>query len=117
MAVCREDMLYKDYTTNSIPTSFFFGSKIVLPSNLVAKLTESCSKTHRMISDIKKDVGMGLVWLYNMSSLHTLIPTPSFCSFWHGHPYIPIHFLKMFYILVQYTVPGGPLMQGVMNFI
>ena len=35
-----------------------------------------------------------------MSSLHTAIPTPSFCSFWHGHPYIPIHFLKMFYILV-----------------
>ena len=36
-----------------------------------------------------------------MSSLHTAIPTPSFCSFWHGHPYIPIHFLKMFYILVH----------------
>ena len=34
-----------------------------------------------------------------MSSLHTAIPTPSFCSFWHGHPYIPIHFLKMFFIL------------------
>ena len=53
MAVCREDTLYKDYTTNPIPTSFFFGSKIALPSNLVA--------TRRMISDIKKDVGMGLV--------------------------------------------------------
>ena len=35
-----------------------------------------------------------------MSCLHTAIPTPSFCSFWHGHPYIPIHFLKMFFILV-----------------
>ena len=35
-----------------------------------------------------------------MSSLHTAIPTPSFCSFWHGHPYIPIHFLKMFFILL-----------------
>ena len=35
MAVCRQDMLYKDYTTNPIPT-FFFGSKIALPSNLVA---------------------------------------------------------------------------------
>ena len=35
-----------------------------------------------------------------MSSLYTAISTPSFCSFWHGHPYIPIHFLKMFYILV-----------------
>ena len=37
-----------------------------------------------------------------MSCLHTAIPTPSFCSFWHGHPYIPIHFLKMFFILVAY---------------
>ena len=36
-----------------------------------------------------------------MSCLHTAIPTPSFCSFWHGHPYIPIHFLKMFFILVN----------------
>ena len=35
---CRDgmqDMLYKDYTTNPIPTSFF-GSKIALSSNLVA---------------------------------------------------------------------------------
>ena len=29
MAVCREDMLYKDYTTNPIPTSFFV-SEIIL---------------------------------------------------------------------------------------
>ena len=29
MAVCREDMLYKDYTTNPIPTSFFI-SEIIL---------------------------------------------------------------------------------------
>ena len=61
-----------------------------------------------MISDIKKDVGMGLVVysLYNMSFLHTAIPTPSFCSFWHGHPYIPIHFLKMFFILVPFVKDG-----------
>ena len=39
-----------------------------------------------------------------MSSLHTAISTPSFCSFGHGHPYIPIHFLKMFFILVTITV-------------
>ena len=31
MAVCRQDMLYKDYTSNPIPTSFF-GSKIALPN-------------------------------------------------------------------------------------
>ena len=36
MEVCRQDMLYKDYTTNPIPTSFYFGSKIALPSNLIA---------------------------------------------------------------------------------
>ena len=29
MAVCREDMLYKDYTTKPIPTSFFI-SEIIL---------------------------------------------------------------------------------------
>ena len=29
MAVCREDMLYKDYTTNPIPTSFYI-SEIIL---------------------------------------------------------------------------------------
>ena len=25
----------------------------------------------------------------------------SFCGFWHCHPYIPIHFWKIFFILVQ----------------
>ena len=44
-----------------------------------------------------------------MSSLHTAIPTPSFCSFWHGHPYIPIHFLLVFFILVQVAASRGLL--------
>ena len=44
-----------------------------------------------------------------MSSLHTVIPTPNFCSFWHGHPYILLHFLKMFYILYYCVVA---LVQG-----
>ena len=35
-----------------------------------------------------------------MCCLYTATSTPSFCRFWHGHPYIPLHFLKMFYILV-----------------
>ena len=63
-----------------------------------------------MISGIKKDVGMGLLVLslYNMSCLHTAIPTPSFCGFWHGHPYIPLHFLKMFlYFMYIQMQPGG----------
>ena len=34
-----------------------------------------------------------------MSCLPTAIPIPSFCSFWHCHPYIPLHFLKMFLYL------------------
>jgi len=28
------------------------------------------------------------------------VSTPSFCGFWHCHPYIPIHFWKMFFLLV-----------------
>ena len=40
-----------------------------------------------------------------MSFLYTAIPTPSFCSFWYGHPYIPLHFLKMFFILYLLIAP------------
>ena len=39
-----------------------------------------------------------------MSCLTTAILTPSFCSFWHCHPYIPLHFLKMFSILYNYEL-------------
>ena len=28
------------------------------------------------------------------------VSTPSSCGFWHCHPYIPVHFWKMFYLLV-----------------
>ena len=28
------------------------------------------------------------------------VSTPSCCGFWHCHPYIPVHFWKMFYLLV-----------------
>ena len=49
-----------------------------------------------------------------MSCLHTAIPTPSFCSFWHGHPYIPIHFLKMFFIYSDDTGEEGK--KGKINF-
>ena len=31
------------------------------------------------------------------------VSTPSFCGFWHCHPYIPVHFWKMIYLLVPYT--------------
>ena len=56
--------------------------------------------------------GVTYVALYNMSCLHTAIPTRSFCGFWHGHPYIPLHFLKMFSVLVIYG-PGSPLQEDV----
>ena len=54
MAVCREDMLYKDYTTNPILTSFFI-SKIILQVMLQDYWEE------QFLSRKKKDVGMGLV--------------------------------------------------------
>ncbi len=54
MAVCREDMLYKDYTTNPIPTSIFFISEIILRVMLQDYWEE------QFLSQ-KKDVGMGLV--------------------------------------------------------
>ena len=50
----------------------------------------------------EKDVGMGLLeCLYNMFCLHTAIPTPRCRGFRHSHPYIPLHFWKMFFILVH----------------
>ena len=54
MAVCREDMLYKDYTTNPIPTSFSI-SEIILQVMLQDYWEE------QSLSQKKKDVAMGLV--------------------------------------------------------
>ena len=54
MAVCRQDMLYKDYTTNPIPTSLFI-SEIILQVMLQDYWEE------QFLSQKKKDVGMGLV--------------------------------------------------------
>ena len=34
--------------------------------------------------------------LFMPSCPHTVIPTHSFCGFWHCHPYIPLHVWKMF---------------------
>ena len=53
MAVCREDMLYKDYTTNPIPTSFLY----------LKSFCEFCYKItgKSNFEPKKKDVGMGLV--------------------------------------------------------
>ena len=54
MAVCREDMLYKDYTTNPIPTSFFI-------SEIILRVTLQDYWEEQFLSPPKKDVGMGLV--------------------------------------------------------
>ena len=53
MAVCREDMLYKDYTTNPIPTSFF------ISNHSVSYATRLLGRA--IFEPKKKDVGMGLV--------------------------------------------------------
>ena len=37
---------------------------------------------------------------YLCSPLHTAIHISSLCDFWHCHPYILVHFWKMFFILV-----------------
>ena len=36
----------------------------------------------------------------HLCCLHTAIHISSLCGFWHCHPYIPIHFWRMFLILV-----------------
>ena len=40
-------------------------------------------------------------WGYLCSPLHTAVHISSLCAFWHCHPYILLHFWKMFFILVK----------------
>ena len=58
MAVCMEDILYKDYTTNPIPTSFFF---FFLISEIILRVMLQDYWEEQFLSPKKKDVGMGLV--------------------------------------------------------
>ena len=51
VAVSRQDRVYKDYTSNPIPTSFFFQ---VQPFPVI-------SYVYTVVSWTKKDVGMGLL--------------------------------------------------------
>ena len=71
----------------------------------------ACNKVPTNIqSGLKRNVG-GYLCIYNNYSLcitcfacmHTDIHTPSCCGFWHSHPDIPLHFWKMFFILLHYT--------------
>ncbi len=55
MAVGRQDMLYKDYTSNPIPTSFFLYLKSF------CKLCYKITGKSNFELEKKKDVGMGLL--------------------------------------------------------
>ena len=72
MAVCRQGMIYKGYTSNPIPTFFFIPDMILQAMHAIRML--------RIAVQSKNDVGMGLLVLSLniMSCLHTAIPTVVF---------------------------------------
>ena len=43
MAVCRQDMVYKDYTNNPIPTSFFIPDMILWAMHVIRLLRKKDS--------------------------------------------------------------------------
>ena len=98
MAVTWKDRTCKDYTRKPIP--IYFLSVFLFP-------VISCQTYTRIAWKLKPNVGMELTVqsLYVLSCLVTAIPIPipSFCCFWHCHPYIPLHLLEMFFILVLYV--------------
>ena len=83
---CR-DRAYKHCTYNPIPTSFFH-AQYRLPVILQHK--EICHVQKKRCRD-------GVICAVFVCPLST----PSCCGFWHCHPYIPVHFWKMFYLLVN----------------
>ena len=85
---CR-DRAYKHCTNNPIPTSFFH-AQYRLPVILQHK--EICHVQKQRCRD-------GVICAVFVCP----VSTPSCCGFWHGHPYIPVHFWKMFYLLVHYV--------------
>ena len=82
---CR-DRAYKHCTNNPIPTSFFH-AQYRLPVILQHK--EICHVQKKRCRD-------GVICAVFVCP----VSTPSCCGFWHCHPYIPVHFWKMFYLLV-----------------
>ena len=82
---CR-DRAYKHCTNNPIPTSFFH-AQYRLPVILQHK--EICHVQKNRCRD-------GVICAVFVCP----VSTPSCCGFWHCHPYIPVHFWKMFYLLV-----------------
>ena len=86
---CR-DRAYKHCTNNPIPTSFFH-AQYRLPVILQHK--EICHVQKKRCRD-------GVICAVFVCP----VSTPSCCGFWHCHPYIPVHFWKMFYLLVTLCV-------------
>ena len=96
----RQDRVHKDYTSNPIPTSFFFFQVQPFPV-----ISYHSLGIHSTIMEKKRcrDGVTCVVLVYPvLPGIATTIS--SFCSFWHCHPYIPQHFLKMFLLLV---IPCG----------
>ena len=83
----------EDYTSNTIPKSFF----------LIERVSELCCQSTGnsfvRITKYKKMYGWGYLCSH-LCCLHTVIHISSLCGFWDCHPYIPIHFWRMFFILV-----------------
>ena len=99
---CR-DRAYKHCTNNPIPTSFFH-AQYRFPVILEHK--EIC---HVQKKDVYRDGDICAVFVCPVS-------TPSCCGFWHCHPYIPVHFWKMFYLLVIiFTTDNFVKKRGVRN--
>ena len=86
---CR-DRAYKHCTNNPIPTSFFH-AQYRLPVILQHK--EICHVQKKRCRD-------GVICAVFVCP----VSIPSCCGFWHCHPYIPVHFWKMFYLLVYIHV-------------
>ena len=82
---CR-DRAYKHCTNNPIPTSFFHAQYRLL---VILQHKEICHVQKKRCRD-------GVICAVFVCP----VSTPSCCGFWHCHPYIPVHFWKMFYLLV-----------------
>ena len=72
-------------TTQATPSLHPFFTSVSLAMRILGT-SMSCGK--------KKGCrdGVACVVFYNLSCLYTAISTPSFCDFWHCHPYISLHF-------------------------
>ena len=97
---CR-DRAYKHCTSNPIPTSLFH-----------AQYRHPVILQHKEICHVQKKRCRDGVFC---AVFVCPVSTPSCCGFWHCHPYIPVHFWKMFYLLVYtlcdyqpYQVPQLP---------